>query len=265
MKYITYIAYILIILVGLTSCEEEIKWKEEKLPEMLVVEGSFTNEYKKHQIILSSSDRYFSNVQTPKVSGASIAILDDSETYLFNENPIGSGIYETVDSVAGIPGKSYTLDINLQEPINNCTHYYATGELNQGIKIDSLIVMLYENPIYFDGGDIDSLMTIIVAIGLDPPEIKNYYQLNIYLYDSLLNDTIDEVSLINDSEGMNGEYAHTFMFFYQFQENDSIQLELQSVEESYTDFVRGVQNIANQSADPFDMSGPPANAIGNIH
>ena len=262
-----HIIYSIIVILGITiilSCEEEIDWKEAEMPEMLVVEGSFTNEFKKHQVILSSSAEYFSNTPTDRISGASLFITNGNDIYTMRENPLKSGIYETNDSVAGVPGNTYTLDITLPNPVNNTSHYQSTGKLIKGIDIDSLVVMLYENPVYFENSGIDSLMTVMVVFGQDPSQYENYYQLNTYINDSLLNDTVDEVSYISDVEGINGEFIHTFMFFHQFNINDLIQFEMQSVEKSYFDFLTGVQNIANQSADPFDMSGPPANAIGNI-
>lgn len=263
MKYI-YLILLIISLIATISCEEEIEWEVEEMPEMLVVEGSFTNEYKKHQVQLTKSAGYFSNKQTPRVSGAEVTISDGMNTISLEENPVGSGIYETVDSVAGEAGKTYTLDIQLNEPINNTAHYFASGELIQGLDIDSMIASIYENPIYMPEFDDDSLILFLAVLGFEPPDIKNYYELNLYKNDTMLNDTIDETYIVEDTEEMEGEYVNSFFFFEQFQIGDTVRFEIVSVEKLYRDFVIGVQNIANQSADPFDMSGPPANAIGNI-
>ncbi len=265
MRSLIYILVSIYAIGVLTSCEKEIQWDTEEMPVMLVVEGSFTNEFKKHQVKLSLSADYFYNKPTPKVADAIVTISDGTHVYELSENPAGSGIYETLDSVAGEPWKTYTLDIRLREPVNQTTHYYASGEIIPGIKLDSLIALIYENPVYYSGAeDMDSLLIIIIALGQEPPGIKNYYQLDLYDNHTLINDTIDEVVVVDDREGMNGEYANSFFFFKQFDAGDTVRFDIISVEKSYFDFITGIQNIANLSFDPFNMSGPPANAVGNI-
>ena len=265
MKKLIFLSVILYIAQLLISCEKEIQWDTQEMPVMLVVEGSFTNEFKKHQVKLSLSADYFYNQPTPKVSNASVSLSDGLNVYEYVENPSGSGIYETIDEVAGETNKTYTLDIQLSEPVNQETHYYATGKIIPGMEIDSLIASIYENPIYYSGSeDMDSLLIIMIAIGREPADIHNYYMLNLYDNQALINDTIDEAVIIDDKEGINGEYVNSFFFFEQFDPGDTVQFEIISVEESYYDFITGVQNIANLSFDPFNMSGPPANASSNI-
>src|SRR3989304_3816069 len=145
MKYIFFLVLLIPALISISS-DNEITWETEEMPVMLVVEGSFTNEFKKHQLKLSLSADYFYNKPTPKVSGAEVTISDGTNVLELIENPVGSGVYETADSVAGEPGRTYTLDINLNEPVNNTMHYYANGNLIQGIDIDSMVAYIYENP-----------------------------------------------------------------------------------------------------------------------
>lgn len=263
MKQFRSILFCLIALLSV-SCEKQIPWKTDKMPVMLVVEGSFTNEYKQQQVKLSLSEDYFYNKPTPKVSGATVTVSDGTNTYGFTEDPAGSGIYKTNDSVAGVPGKTYTLNIDLKEPINNTSHYYASEQLIPGITLDSVLAYIYKNPVYNGSPGQDSLLTIIVAFGQDPPEMKNYYQLNLYKNQTLINDTIDKVVVTDDKEGINGQYVNSFFFFRQFDPGDTVQFEIISISRDYYDFVNSTQDLANQSFDPFNMSGPPANAVGNI-
>ena len=264
MKTKIYIFIITIILFTIVSCEKEVDWETKEMPVMLTVEGSITNEFKKHQVKLSLSADYFYNKPVPVVSDASVSITDGINIFEFAENPAGSGIYETIDSVAGVAGKTYTLNIDLKEPVNGTYHYYANAQLIKGIDIDSIQAFIYENPVYMEDTGMDSLITVLILFGHEPSNIKNYYQLNLYDNNVLLSDTVDEISVISDKNGMNGEMVSSFFFFHQYDEGDTVQFELLSVEESYFDFIEGVQNIASQSADPFNMSGPSANAPGNI-
>ncbi|MBN1117996.1 MAG: DUF4249 domain-containing protein [Bacteroidales bacterium] len=263
MKNLLYILGLIILFLA-NACEKNIDWETKELPVMLVVEGSFTNEYKKHEVKLSLSAEYFYNKPTPHVSGAILSITDGKNVYNMIENPAGSGSYETVDSLAGVAGSTYTLNIHLSEPVNNATDYYASGQLIQGLEIDSLITALYENPLFNMDSEMDSLILIAVTIGQDPEDINNYYEMNLYNEGELIHDTIDEVYITNDNEGINGNIINSFLFFEQFDEGNTVTLEMISVEKAYFDFVATSQKLANQSFDPFDMSGPPANAVGNI-
>ena len=103
-----------------------------------------------------------------------------------------------------------------------------------------------------------------MVYGGDPPQYDNVYQFNLFKNGELLQDTIDEVSITPDDQGFDGQFANTLYFFQQYEENEDVALEIFSVSPEYRDFVTGVQNIANMSADPFNMTGPPANAVGNI-
>ena len=263
MKYQLYILFILVNLLAV-SCEKQISWDSENMPIMLVVEGSFTNEYKKQQVQLSLSEDYFYNKPTPRVTGAIVTVSDGTDIFEFTENPDSSGIYETNAPVAGVPGKTYMLNIDLKEPVYNTTHYFASEKLIPGITLDSVLANLYPNPLYGTASDQDSLLIIITTLGQDPEEIHNYYQLNLYKNNMLINDTIDEASVVDDKEGLNGQYVNSFFFFKQFDPGDTIQFEIISISRDYFDFVNSTEDLANQSFDPFNMSGPPSNAVGNI-
>ena len=78
------------------------------------------------------------------------------------------------------------------------------------------------------------------------------------------NGSIDEVMVLSDEEDFSSEYLHTLAYFQKVTGKDTVGIKISSVTEDYSYFVEGIQNIANQSGNPFDMSGPPANAIGNI-
>jgi hypothetical protein len=265
MKTLKYLCLPILPLLLAVACSEPIEWEEHTLPEMLVVEGSFTNELKYHEIHLSLSAPYFSNEETPRVSNATVSLTDGTSVVDFVENPNSKGSYRTVVPVAGRTGLTYTLNIGLQEAVNGTNSYSATGELVLGTEIDSIDALIVENPFYieeFDGDD--STVTLMIVYGQEPPETENYYQITLFDNYNPLNDTIDETSILYDQEGYDGVAVVTFFFTQQFQENDTVQLRLESVGPGFSEFVKGIQNVANQSFDPFSLSGPPANAFSNI-
>ena len=254
-----------ILMILAMGCEdEEITWNTEDVPAMLVVEGSLTNEHKVHRITLSRSADYFSNQPTPRISGADVTITGGKDTIRFEENPQQKGVYLTQDKVAGKPGITYQLDIHLDDPVNDQSHYYAHETMIRGIDLDTIDAALYNNPLYAENSPMDSLILYVIAYGEEPLEYKNYYSVNLYRNGQALKDTIDETEIYSDTEELDGAYVNYLFFFETFQPGDTLGLEIASVSKQFRNYLTGIKNIVNQSGNPFDLSGPPANAIGNI-
>jgi hypothetical protein len=264
-KYILPAILIVITLIIISCADEEIAWEVEETTEMLVVEGSFTSEKKKHRITLSKTADYFLNERTPRLSGAEVSVTDGSNTYNFQELEEKKGVYESVRKVAGRAGHTYTLNIHLQEPVNNKTHYQASEQMIEGMDLESMEALLYRNPFYQEEFPTDSLVLFVALYGHDPGNIDNLYMVDLYRNGELLQDTVDEKEIFSDSEQLDNDgYIHNFTFFEGFQPGDTVAVRISTVSKSYQQFIEGILNIANQSGNPFDLSGPPANAIGNI-
>jgi hypothetical protein len=265
-RYFLY-GFLIVFTLGFISCaDEEIPWEVEESPEMLVVEGSFTSEKKKHQITLSKTADYFIKHRTPRISGADVTISDGSTTYEFEELKEKRGIYESERKVAGRAGHTYTLNIHLQEPINNKTHYQASEKMIEGIDLEGMEAFIYRNPFYQERFPTDSLVLFVALYGHDPGNIDNLYMVDLYRNGKFLQDTVDEKEIFSDSEQFkDGEYIHNpFTFFEEFQPGDTVAIKISTVSKSYQQFIEGINNITDQSGNPFDLSGPPANAVGNI-
>jgi hypothetical protein len=259
MKY-THIIYLAFAILA-TACEDkEINWKVDHVDQMLVVEGSFTDEYKKHQLILTLSEDYFVNRHTTRISDATVSITDGANTYNYVET--SPGIYETADPVAGVIGMNYTLNIDLNKPVNGTTHYYSSSVMKPTIKIDSLKSYVFRNPITGEG---DSLILIFEVFGKEKSPKGDYYASEIYINNTQINDTIDKQLVYNDeTDGLDGnDVNYFFIFSNSIRPGDTTRFSLLSVNRSYQEFVTGIQNIAEYN-DPMGFSGPPANAIGNI-
>ncbi len=261
-----FIALVLAWLVALTAgCEDEqIEWEIEEVPQLLVVEGSLTSEYQRHQVRLTTSADYFSNQSTPGVPGASVKLVSPRDTFAYEESPNQDGLYLSTKPFAGQPGQSYTLDIRLQEPINQRTHYQASETMIPGMVLDTIEAVLYENPLYVENSPMDSLILYITAYGEEPKDIQNYYMVNLYRNQQALMDTIDEVEIYSDQEELEGRRVNHLFFFEDFQPGDTVGLKLHTISKGYRRYMNGLENIVNQSGNPFDLSGPPANATGNI-
>ncbi len=263
MRNIYIIAVLLSILtISCGDMSEEITWDVDEIPPRLVVEGSVTSELKHQQIRLTRSDNYFSNTESAAVSGANVNVSDGTTTYDFAENPAGSGNYESITAFAGIPGNTYTLNIELPSPLNNEINFSAISELKEGFRFDSLVVEIFENPFSFD--DEDTVMTVFIMFGQEPEATHDYYLVNLYRNNELVTDTIDKAFVLDDEiYGINGEQIIPLYIGEEYLPGDTAGIELLSVSRQYADFLTGVNSIS-RGTDPLGFSGPPANAIGNI-
>ena len=266
MKYFTLIKLIVLVLV-LTSCEEEIPWDTQDVEDVLVVEGAFTNEYKHHRLVLTKTADYFSDRKTPAVTGADVYLTSGNDTVTYLENQDTLGVYETENKVSGVVGNNYKLHIHLQRPIRGETYYYASEEMINGISLNNFNASVYRNPLYQEGSnmDMDSLMLVTTLYGDEPQDIRNYYMVKLNEYFEKKEDTITNVAIYPDDQEFEGDYVNSLYFYEAYNPGDTIQIEISTVSKQYYDFVDGVKKLATQDQDQFfDMSGPPANAEGNI-
>lgn len=92
----------------LFGCVEEVDLTTTANDSVLVVQGEITNEFKRHEVILSTSGAFNDTSSFAQITGAEVTIFDGKNSfYLEEESP---GRYLT-DSLAGIPGEAYTLMI----------------------------------------------------------------------------------------------------------------------------------------------------------
>lgn len=108
--------------VGLlaASCTEDIIMDVPEGKKRPVVEGSITDEYKCHEVILSYSSAMYDTLGTEMISGANVYVVESSkyqdpgDTIYFHERANKPGHYLT-DSVAGKKNRWYHLQIKVEE------------------------------------------------------------------------------------------------------------------------------------------------------
>lgn len=110
-KLFTHIIPILIFL----SCEDKIDYTIESNQTIrLVVEGMITNEKRSHSVKLTLPVQNLNEVPQ-RVTGAFVAITDQENVFLLEEDPADPGIYLTSNDLQGVFGKVYTLYIRIAE------------------------------------------------------------------------------------------------------------------------------------------------------
>ena len=251
-----------IIVAIFAACTErvEIDVDDQKYAR-LVVEAEFSTDTAVHSVVLSSTEDYFSNNIPPAVSNASVKIWSDDEEYILTETPPNSGIYLTAPDVFGKINKTYTLDIELEEEIGGTKSYTATSEIYPINQLDSIGLEFHD-----DWGEAG--FWEVKCYVWDPPT-TDYYMFHIYRNGVLVNDTIDQVFIVDDIL-YNGNYTNGIGvgFLDQSDENeklfpgDIVTLRVARITEEYTDFLWQLQEQVSYQSPLF--SGPPANVEGNI-
>ncbi len=258
MKRFLFISALGSLLLFNFACTEKIDIDLDETYTRLVVEGTFTNETKAHEIHLSLSTSYYYSQQPPAVSNATVSISDGSVTYPLTEDPTRPGYYLTAPDVKGEPGKTYTLSIELAEAINEKTSYSAVSRMEDVGVLDSIEVRYMERWEMFEIG----------CYAWDPPT-TNFYMFKIYKNGVLATDSINEV-IVTDDRFFNGNYTNGVGVGY-LSENDptevistgdTITMEINGITEEYYKFIMAVQ-IETGYKNPL-FSGPPANIKGNI-
>ena len=135
----------------LCSCTEDITMDLPAGRKVPVIEGSITNEFKRHEVILSYSNEMYSTEGFEMITGAEVYVASGDDTIWYIEQEDKPGHYLT-DSVAGQKNRWYHLEVNVEEntlysrPIRM---YVDTKMPNNATGIDSvgLLPKLDENNI----------------------------------------------------------------------------------------------------------------------
>ncbi|MEL6810175.1 MAG: DUF4249 domain-containing protein [Bacteroidota bacterium] len=132
MRTFKYI-FLILALLPLTGCIEEIGFENENFESALVVEAMITNEEKHHQINLSRTYR-FEEDESERIEGAVLTLFEDNGTYDFEE--VEPGIYVSSEIFKADANKDYRLEIST----NGNTYLSTTKQLTSPTEIDRLYV-----------------------------------------------------------------------------------------------------------------------------
>ncbi len=249
----------LLVALILASCTEKIDLELDSAYVRLVVEGAITTDTMAHRVRLTRTTDFFYNQPAPTVSGAQVTISDGSQTFPLTEDPQHPGDYLTQEDVHGVPGNTYTMHVQLQEPIGGASEYTASCMLMPVNPIDSIKV------VYRDQWEIWEIQ----CFAFDPPAV-NYYMFNTYKNGILMTDTINKV-MATDDRFYNGNYTNGAGVGYLRKDvprevvypGDTITIQIAGITKEYLYFIWDVQTESGYQ-NPL-ISGPPANITGNIN
>ncbi len=136
-------------LLFLVSCEEEINPNLRKTDPVLVVDAWINDKVEDQVIRLTMSQPYLSDALPPAVSGAVVSVSYDGGTLDFTEDPGEAGAYRwatdeaTSEAVFGETGRAYTLTV-----VVNGQTFQAVSKINRTVAIDSITFEEDDSPFY---------------------------------------------------------------------------------------------------------------------
>lgn len=229
-----------------TACKEKIDLELKSTYVRLAIEGTVTDETKRHSVLITETSNYFANEPQPKVSGAIVTIDDGSSVVTLTET--SPGVYQTDSTYAGLPGRTYTLNVKYKSE-----EYSASCLLKPVGVIDS---------VSFAKDVFEPTKSSINLWAQEPATTGDYYTWLYYINGKLESDTLTEISFASD-EMVNGNYMPGYpVFTAEFAIGDTITLEMRSINKDYYDFLNAFFSEVFGAGNPF--SGPPSNVKGNI-
>lgn len=163
-KILQRLCIITLGLFSLQSCVDPYHLESENFEEILVVEGTITNEMKQQKIKVSKSYR-LEESGPQKVSNANVFVTDsDGNQFDFNFD-VADSTYVSENNFAAQPGKAYTLNIN-----SNGKSYTSTPEI---LTTENQIQEVTASVITKNNGDKGIK---IGANSFDPTRSSNYYR-----------------------------------------------------------------------------------------
>lgn len=244
---LTYISAFILILVTSLSCEKVIEIDLSGSDEAIVIEATLTNDKMPFTVLVSKTSPYFGTETKNPVSGAKVSVRAEKGKSKDLEE-IAPGIYQLRGTYA-TPGYWYIADIDFEGVV-----YSARSFMNEVVPIADLSFT------YFDGfGFFDSGYKVNTYIR-DPANKENYYRLKYYINGQSAKDQ-GEITLYSD-QLFNGKDIGLGQRSIVFQENDTLTIELQSIDKAAYNYFSTLENI---SGNELQQSASPANPISNFN
>lgn len=238
------IIVLLILIFFAYSCEKVIDVDLNEADPEIVIEGNLSNIPNKAEVKISMTSSFFDTLPSEMVSGALVTLQSDfGDNYVLNETT--KGIYNSKE-VWFREGSLYKLSVEVDGKI-----YEAESRLNKAVNIDSMNFYYEDNPFLEKGYYVNVYF-------FDPPGIKNFYRLK-YAKNGVYRNTIDDLILFNDRY-LDGNTIEITLFNEPLELNDTVTLQLITLDEGAYDYLRTFQELVNTNPG----SAAPANPISNL-
>lgn len=259
----------LMLVFTMLSCREDIIIDLEEGNPLIGVEGSFTDEFKRHEVILSYTADFYNADEIKMVTGAKVVVTDGVDTIPYYEQLDQPGHYLT-DSVAGHKKTLYRLLVELPDEADGSKLLYAESYMNDNVEqIDSIV--LKRSSLFPNSPMLDTIYMLYPYFqSLSDPSIV--YMIHITEDTIPQNDTLLRVTSIpmagyagyyvNGPEMLenNMEIPVSVITESHLYDGKYIRLDLLSIPYDYMMFVFNVKMAMGSNP----MMGPPTNVMTNM-
>jgi hypothetical protein len=251
MKNIKISFVYLLILVGITSCEEVIELDLATTAPRVVIEGIITDQPGPYTVTIKKTADFYDRNNFPAGRGATVKITDSKgNTDTLTE--VEDGVYQT-NILEGIAGRTYNLTVDFEGETYTASSTIPAKE----IKIDSLAYKFEEESVFYNEG------YYVTPYFTDIAGERNYFRLNLFVNGAPYLHEVDgdfvednNFNLIDDKffEGNQIDYE----FYSALSAGDSIYVELHHLDEATYDYYTTLVEVINGGG----MA--PSNPITNL-
>jgi len=255
------IAAVCISLLGLFSCEERVNINTQASPPRLVIYGYITTDTTRQAVSITRSTGYFVTTKPEGISNAAVSISCDSQVFQLKESSAEPGVYLTSPDVFGIPGKTYTLQADVDfNGDGNPEEYEATSYLPFPATLDSAAVV----PMLA----LNNHLQVIVWGNL-PEESSGYYSFHLYRNGTVVNDSLRGFRIVRDNYINTKKITALPVFLLdpdddreKLSPGDTVMVQVESITSEYATFI---DDARTELRGPIPLfGGPPANVKTNI-
>lgn len=261
--------FYMILAFAMFSCREEIIIDLEEGSPLIGVEGSITDEYKRHEVILSYTADFYNAEEIRMISGAKVVVTDGVDTIPYWEQSDQPGHYLT-DSVAGRKKTLYTLLVDVPEEGGGYKRLSAESYMQDNVEeIDSIVL---KRTSMFPNVPLWDTIFMLYPYFQSLPDPSIVYMIKVTQDTVPQNDTLLQANSI-PMAGYAGYYVNgpemlentseipvAMMTKSELHDGMYIRLDLLSIPSDYMMFVFSVKMAMGSNP----MMGPPTNVLTNI-
>jgi hypothetical protein len=247
------IPLVLIFAIVSFKCQKVVSIDLNAANPKLVIDANITDQAGPYDVILSKSGDYFEPTLTfPPVSNAKVIVSDDLGRIDTLKESSTAGIYKS-STLVGQPGRTYSLNVTAEG--NN---YSAVTYMPNKVKIDSLFYIKHPNARSGEPG------YDIYVMFKDPPELGNYYRLNVHAGYLVPSDSVDgrRYRLYSDKLTNGDEMEERIRAGRLVVTGDTITVDLLSIDKATYDYFNTLRDIL--TSDGAATSLAPANPNTNL-
>lgn len=259
----------MILAFAMFSCREEIIIDLEEGSPLIGVEGSITDEYKRHEVILSYTADFYNAEEIRMITGAKVVVTDGVDTIPYWEQADQPGHYLT-DSVAGKKKTLYTLLVDVPEEGGGYKRLSAESYMQDNVEeIDSIVL---KRTSMFPNVPLWDTIFMLYPYFQSLPDPSIVYMIKVTQDTVPQNDTLLQANSI-PMAGYAGYYVNgpemlentseipvAMMTKCELHDGMYIRLDLLSIPSDYMMFVFSVKMAMGSNP----MMGPPTNVLTNI-